>query len=78
MVLNDETNEIEENVDRNTTETYNHNNGNSNSYSRYLKLINFFINYKLGYSEQLIKTVIIIQRVFNEIKIGNILKCGQK
>lgn len=60
MVFNDETNEIKGNIDGNTTKIYNHNNGNSSSNSRRLKLISFSINDKSSHFKQLTKLVIII------------------
>lgn len=55
------------------TETYNHNDGNSSSNSRHLKLINLSINDRLGYFEQLTKVVMMIQTVFDNAKIGDVL-----
>lgn len=56
-------------------ETYNHNDSNSSSNSRHLKLINLFINNKLDYFKQFTKAIIIIQKIFNNAKIYNFLKC---
>lgn len=55
-------------------EIYNHNNGNSKNNFQYLKFISFFINDKLSYFKQFTKVVMIIQNVYNNIEIDNILK----
>lgn len=58
----------------NTTETYNYNDDKNSSNSRYLKLISLSINNKLSHFEQLTKSVIMIESVFDNAKIGDILK----
>lgn len=44
MVFNNETNKIDENIDKNMTKTYNHNNSHSGNNFKHFKLISFFIN----------------------------------
>lgn len=73
MVFNDEINEIEGNVDKNMTETYERNNGNSGSNSKRSKLISFSINNRSDYSEQLTKDVMMIPSVFNDDEICDVL-----
>lgn len=74
MIFDDKKNSIKRNVDRNTMETYNYNDNNSNNNSEHLKLIGFFINIILGYFEQFIKSVMIIQSIFNNAEISDILR----
>lgn len=60
-------------IDGNKMEIYNYINCNSNSNSRYFKLISLSINNRLGYFEQFTKAVMMIQSVFDNAKIGDIL-----
>lgn len=60
MVFNNKINEIKRNIDKNKTEIYNYNDGNSNNNFRRSKLINFSINNRSGHFKQLIKSVMII------------------
>lgn len=54
---------------------YNYNNSNSGNNSKCSKLISFSINDRSGHFEQLTKVIMIIQSIFNNAEIGNILKC---
>lgn len=60
-------------VDKNMTKIYNYNNSNSSSNSRYSKLISLSINNRSSHSKQITKAIIIIQHIFNNSKIGDIL-----
>lgn len=73
MVFDNEINEIKGNVDENIIEIYNHNDGNSDSNSKRLKLISFFINNRLDHFKQLLKIVIMIPSIFDNAEIGNVL-----
>lgn len=66
-------NEIEGNIDRNMTETYDYNKRNSSNNSKCLKLISLIINNISDYYKQLNKIVIIIQSLFDNAKIGDVL-----
>lgn len=74
MIFDDKTNKIERNVDKNTMEIYDHNDGNSSSNSRHLELINLSINNRSSHSEQLTKSVVMIQSVFDNAKIDDVLR----
>lgn len=71
--MNNKTNEIKRNIDGNTMETYNYNNGNSNNNFKYPKFISFFINNRSNHFKQLTKVVIMIPNIFNNAEIGDIL-----
>lgn len=60
MVFDNKINKIEENVDRNITETYQHNDGNNGTNFRHFKFIGFFINNRLCHSKYLTKAIIMI------------------
>ena len=75
MVFVNETNEIEGNVDGNTPETYNHNDGDSSSNSRRPKLTSLSTNDRSSHFEELTKSVMMIQSVFDNAKIGDFLRC---
>lgn len=61
------------NVDENIIKTYDHNNSNSSSNFKRFKLISLFIKNKSSYFEQFIKTIMIIQNIFNNIKNSDVL-----
>lgn len=61
-------------LNENMMETYNYNDDNNSSNSRYLKLISLSINNKLSHFKQLIKSVLMIESVFNNAEISDILK----
>lgn len=66
-------NKFKRNINGNILETYDHNDDNSINNSQYPKLINFCINNRIDHFEQLTKAVIMIQSIFDDTKINNIL-----
>lgn len=74
MVFNNKINDIKKNVDGNTMEIYNHNNGDKKSNFSFFKVISFFINNRLSHFKYFTKAIMIIQSVFNNAKIGDVLK----
>lgn len=74
MVFNDKMNDIKKNVDRNIIEIYNHNNGDKKSNFSFFKVISFSINNRLSHFKYFTKAVMMIQSVFNNAKIGDVLK----
>ena len=55
-------------------ETYNYNNGNSTSNSRRPKIITLSINNRSGYFEQVTKLLMMIQIVFDDAEISDVLR----
>lgn len=56
------------------TEIYDYNDGGNGSNSRYSKLNSFSINNRLCHFGQSTKAVMMIQSIFNDVRIGDILR----
>lgn len=54
---------------------YDHNDDDSDNNPKRSKLISFSINNRSGHFEQLTKAVMMIQSVFDDAEIGNVLRC---